>query len=150
MDSFVQNVVPRELQELLDLETRLEAQAREMETRLSGLKDIDLLLTLARVKLQLCLALMRAGPGRGATDRGEDPAVEIGEKASTALRLVDGLLSENISEDQAGIVQATPLFAEFREVARRVPRRRRRGLRRDPRHRREKEAGSSPGPWSPP
>ena len=108
MDSSVQNIVPRELQELRDLEARLESQAREMETRFSGLKDIDLLLTLARVKLRLCLAFMRRGP--------EKMAAEIGEKASAALRIVDGLLSENISEDQAGIVQASPLFEELRKT----------------------------------
>ncbi len=105
MDFSPQRVLPQELRELLDREAGLDAEARDMEKRLSGLKDIDLILTLARVKLQICNALITAHEG--------SPEV-IKEKSSTALRLVDGLLSENISEDQKGIVQASPLFEELR------------------------------------
>lgn len=81
-----------------------------METRLSGLKDIDDILSLALVKLQVCLALMKGGGQAARAER----ARTIAEKASASLRLVDGLLSEYVSEDQRGVVQAGPLFTEFR------------------------------------
>ncbi len=98
----------RETEALVAEETRLEDLARDMETRLSGLKDIDLLLTLARVKLRLCLAMMRTG-GLSAEEAGN-----IGERAATAIRLVESLVSANVSEDQKGIVQASPRFAEVK------------------------------------
>jgi len=110
MDSSLANIVPAEIQHLLDQEARVEIQVRDMETRLSGLKDIDIVLTLALVKLQVCLALMKGGGPAARAERAET----IAEKASASLRLVDGLLAENISEDQKGIVQASPLFTEFR------------------------------------
>ena len=110
VDSSLTNIVPPEIQHLLDQEARLETQVHDMETRLSGLKDIDIVLTLALVKLQVCLALMKE---RGPSARAER-AETIAEKAAAALRLVDGLLAENISEDQKGIIQASPLFTEFR------------------------------------
>ncbi len=93
---------------LLAEEGRLEELARDVEERLSGLKDIDLLLALARVKLTLCLALMkRAGSF-------EELETTIGRRASEAIRIVESLVSQNVSEDQKGIVQASPLFREVK------------------------------------
>ena len=37
------------------------------------------------------------------------------EKSLAALRLVEGLVAENISEDQKGIVQSNPLYARVKE-----------------------------------
>ena len=49
--------------------------------------------------------------------RGEHAGLEeqITAKSLAALRLVEGLLTENISEDQKGIVQANPLYARVRD-----------------------------------
>ncbi|HTP57861.1 MAG TPA: hypothetical protein VMM82_03025, partial [Spirochaetia bacterium] len=78
-----------------------------------GLKDIDLTLTLARVKLQACLAMMKSGRSRS-SGQFENLAVSIGRRAASAIRLVETLASENISEDQKGVVQASPLFSRVR------------------------------------
>ncbi len=53
----------------------------------------------------------RHTPGRRSRDSLQ---TRITETALAALRLVDALLAENISEDQRGSVQARPLYAEFR------------------------------------
>ncbi len=103
----------REVQELLVEEARLEELVRDMDSRLSGLKDIDLTLALVRVKLRLCLALMRKLRPRG-NGGFEDPGISIGRRASSALRLVESLTTQNISEDQKGVVQASPLFGEVK------------------------------------
>jgi hypothetical protein len=103
----------RDIQELLAEETRLEELVRDMDSRLSGLKDINLTLMLARVKLRVCLTLMKKVRPSGS--RGfEELGISIGRRASNALRLVESLTSQNISEDQKGIVQASPLFTDVR------------------------------------
>jgi hypothetical protein len=104
----------REAQELLAEEARLEELAQDMDSRLSGLKDIDLILTLARVKMQACLLMMKKARtgGKGF----ESLAASIGNRASGAIRLVESLTSQNVSEDQKGIVQASPLFGEVRSL----------------------------------
>lgn len=103
------------VRELLAEEARLEELAQDLDSRLSGLKDIDLTLTLARVKLQACLAMMKKAR-RGETAEFENLAAVIGRRASSALRLVDSLTSANISEDQKGMVQASPLFADVKAL----------------------------------
>ncbi len=64
------------------------------------------MLSLASVRLSLALELLKA--------HSPETASEARDKALGALRLVDGLLSENISLDQQGIVQASPGYAEVR------------------------------------
>jgi len=103
-------------QELFAEEGRLEELARDMDTRLSGLKDIDLLLELARVKLRLCLALMKRAGSREPGASFEDLETTIGRRAFAAIRIVDSLVSQNISEDQRGIVQESALFAEVKSL----------------------------------
>ena len=101
--------------ELLAEEARLEGAARDMDSRLSGLKDIDLLLALARVKLRLCLAMMKRAEGRGRSSF-ESLEVPVGRRAASAIRIVESLVSQNVSEDQHGIVQTSPLFAETKRL----------------------------------
>ncbi len=115
MDSSLQYSIDLEEQQLSEEESRLEEEARIVESSLSGLKDIGLLLGLARVKLSLCLLLMRRmARVAGRQDQGGARA-KISEKALAALRIVEGLLSENVSEDQKGVVQADPLYREVIE-----------------------------------
>ena len=114
MDSSIQGLLSIEIQKMLGEESRLEEEIRAIEESLSGLRDIDLLLSLARTKLSLCLQLMKQ------LARGADPTARealqgaVTEKALGALRLVEGLLAENVSEDQKGIVQANPLYAQVK------------------------------------
>ena len=105
MDTLPQDLLTAEIQALGAEELRLESEVRRTEESLSGLRDIDLVLSLAAAKLSLCVQLMRTAP---------PPAEQITEKSLSALRLMEGLLSENISEDQKGIVQANPLYAKVR------------------------------------
>jgi hypothetical protein len=97
-------------QELLAEEASLEGIVRDMDSRLSGLKHIDLILGLARVKLQLCLAMMKKTQTRRSSF--EDLDISIGRRAASAIRLVESLVSQNVSEDQKGIVQESPAFAQ--------------------------------------
>ena len=105
-----------EIQELLVEEARQEGLARDMDSRLSGLKDIDLLLSLARTKLRLCLSLMKRAGDRGGGASFEELEGTIGRRASAAVRIVESLVSQNISEDQKGIVQASPLFPQVKAL----------------------------------
>ena len=95
------------LQGLLDQEARLEAELQRVEESLSGLRDIDLVLSLAAAKLTVCVEMLRH-PREGMSRL-------VREKAQAALRLVEGLQAENLSEDQRGAVQADPRYAEVRE-----------------------------------
>jgi len=105
MDTLPQDLLTAEIQALGAEELRLESEVRRTEESFSGLRDIDLVLSLAAAKLSICVRLMRTAP---------PPAEQITEKSLSALRLVEGPLSENISEDQKGIVQANPQYAEVR------------------------------------
>lgn len=116
MEKLPQDLLTLEIQELRAEESRREDEARTVRESLSGLRDIDLLLSLAGTKLSLCIRLLetlaagRAGAGAEETGR------EVTEKSLAALRLVEGLLAENISEDQKGIVQANPLYTRVKEL----------------------------------
>jgi hypothetical protein len=116
MDTIPESVLALETRRLAEEESRLEEEARALETRLSGLRDIGLVLRLAGVKLSLCLRLM--GPANDPSRADERAALEarITEASLGALRLVDGLLAENVSEDQRGVVQADPLYARFKSL----------------------------------
>jgi hypothetical protein len=112
MDSLPQDVFAIRTRDLLQEEARLAEQVRDTEERFSGMRDIDATLGLARTRLTLCLHLMsRIRPGMDTGER-DELAATISEKGGAALRLVEGLVSENISEDQRGIIQANPLFTE--------------------------------------
>ena len=97
------------LQLLLEEEGRLEGELRRLEESLSGLRDIDLVLSLASARLAVCVEVM-------ATPSLRQPwAGRITEKARSALRLVESLVAENVSEDQRGIIQSDPRYAEVRQ-----------------------------------
>ncbi len=115
MDAFLQERRAAEIQALRAEETRREAEVRRTEESLSGLRDIDLVLSLAEAKLSLCVLLMKTlSPGTTPAPIRNSLETEITEKSLSALRLVEGLLSENISEDQKGIIQSNPLYARVR------------------------------------
>jgi hypothetical protein len=107
METLPHNLLTAEIQSLRAEESRLEEDVRLTEESLSGLRDIDLVLSLAATKLALCVQLMKTVSTPAAQE-------EITRTSLAALRLVEGLLSENISEDQKGIVQSNPLYPRVR------------------------------------
>jgi hypothetical protein len=109
VDASLQHVLSLEAQELFAEEARLELIVRRTEEELSGLRDIDAILRLSAVKLSLCLNLMK----RRDVEQREQT---IAEKALAALRLVESLLAENVSEDQRGLIQQDPRYAEVRAL----------------------------------
>jgi len=93
---------------LLQQEARLAGEVRRLEESLSGLRDIDLVLSLEAARLAVCVEVM------GAPSVREEWGDRLQEKARSALRLVESLQAENVSEDQRGVVQADPRFDEVR------------------------------------
>ena len=114
MASSLQSLREQEIAELSAEEMRLDDQVRSMAEGLSGLKDIDLVLTLARVKLDLCIRLMAGIASRAGSAEGEAARKSVSEKAFSALRLVEGLAAENVSEEQKGLISREPLFDEVK------------------------------------
>src|SRR5271157_543000 len=116
MSTSLQDLLSIETRTLLEEESRLANAVRGMEESLSGLRDIDLVLSLAGIRLSLCLQLLKR------ITRRVDPAARqeleemITEKSLSALRLVEGLLAENISEDQKGIIQANSLYPNVKNL----------------------------------
>jgi hypothetical protein len=123
MSSSLQDSYDAGFARLSAREQALEAKARDMDARLSGLKDIDVLLSLIETKLSLALLMMGRAAGFGAA--GNAPALEepgherletgIRDKALSAFGLLEGLLSEDISEDQKNAVSEDPRFAPVKE-----------------------------------
>jgi len=97
------------LHSLLEREARLEGELRRLQESLSGLRDIDLVLGLAAVRLAVCMEVMASPSLR------EEWSARITGKARSALRLVESLLAENVTEDQRGIVQSDPRYVEVRQ-----------------------------------
>jgi hypothetical protein len=109
MNAGIRDALSLEAEKLAAEEARLETLVRTTEQDLAGLRDIDAILSLAAAKLSLCLNLMK----RPASEERE-PA--IAEKARAAIRLVEGLLAENVSEDQKGLVREGPRYAAVRSL----------------------------------
>jgi hypothetical protein len=112
MTSSVQDPLSAAVTALCQEEETLEAKAAEMDAALSGLKDLDVLLRLAEVKLECCLCMMRM-IARG--DAPEELRGRVSEKALSALAIVEGLLTENVSEDQKDAVSQDPRYAPVKE-----------------------------------
>jgi hypothetical protein len=116
MNTSLQDLLSIETRALLEEESRLANAVRGMEESLSGLRDIDLVLSLAGTRLSLCLQLLKRITGRADTAARQELEETITEKSLSALRLVEGLLAENISEDQKGIIQANPLYLNVKNL----------------------------------
>jgi hypothetical protein len=117
MNSLPEELFRSETRRLLDEEARLDAEVRDAESRFSGLRDIDAVLSLARSRLALSLQYMRrlAAHASALPERDELRAA-IAEKGLSAIRLVESLLLENISEDQKGVIEANPRFSEVKAL----------------------------------
>ena len=100
-------VLDAELQRLLAEEERLEAGAHAQSFAASGLKDLDGELAIVEVQLRLALRLMQAAqPEHG----------RIRARALRAARRLEELQEENLSEEQRGLVAASPGYARVREL----------------------------------
>lgn len=104
VDGSLQAAADRDIARLSQDEARLDERVRAMAVEYGGLKDIDLVLELARTRLSLCTLLLRR-PGRGGADRERAASM-----ARAGLRLIEGLAAENVSEDQRGLVMQGPGF----------------------------------------
>jgi hypothetical protein len=96
---------------LSEEETALEVRCADIDTRLSGLKDLDLLLKLVDIKLTLCLRMME----RIGSTNADEVKEKISMKALSAFGLMESLMSENISEDQKEAVLEDPLFSPVKQ-----------------------------------
>jgi hypothetical protein len=96
---------------LAEEESRLAAAVRDTEERYSGLRDLDAVLSLAGARLRRALHLLRRSPPR------EEERALIAKLGRAALAPVESLVTENLSEDQRGEIQARRLFAEVRSLA---------------------------------
>jgi hypothetical protein len=96
-----------ELERLLAEVERLEAGARSQAFAVSGLKDLDGELAIVEVQLHLALRLMQAARPEHA---------RIRAVALRAARRLEELQEENLSEEQRGLVVASPGYARVREL----------------------------------
>jgi hypothetical protein len=112
MSSSIRDPRSADLESLLTQEQALAAKAADMDAVYAGLKDLDVMLGLAEVRLRLCLHMMDR------LARGEAPEgtrESISEKALSAMGIVDALLAENLSEDQKDAVSRDPRFSPVKE-----------------------------------
>ena len=114
MSTSLQDLLSIETRALLEEESRLANAVRGMEEGFSGLKDIDLVLSLAATRFSLCLQLLKRITGRPDPAARQELEEMITEKSLSALRLVEGLLAENVTEDQKGIVQESSLYQKVK------------------------------------
>jgi hypothetical protein len=114
VDTNLRDSFSAALEELSGQEAALESSAREANARLSGLKDLDVLLRLARIKISLCLLMMERISGADVT--GEDLPSQVRRRAYDAFAIIEGLMGENISEDQKGQIQKDPMFPPLKEA----------------------------------
>jgi hypothetical protein len=96
-----------ELERLLAEVERLEIGARSQAFAVGGLKDLDFELAVVQAELRLALRLMQAARPKH---------TPIREVALRAARRLDELQEENLSEEQRGLVAASPGYARVREL----------------------------------
>jgi hypothetical protein len=110
--------LPRDpqLESLLVEEGRLSERMAAESFAYSGLKDLDSALELIAVKLSIALhqmeSLAREPPPPAERQRQELAAGRAGE----AVRLLEELLSDNLSEDQKSAVTESPGYGRVREL----------------------------------
>lgn len=106
------------LREHGEAEEALERQVEELAGSASGLVDIDLTLRLVTAKLSWCLhalTALSASPSSQADSRATLRA-EAARRAAAALKLLEGLASANVSEDQRGQWRSGPAWEHAKEL----------------------------------
>ena len=106
----------KKLEEQLAREAILEKKQNALEQDYSGLKDIDDRYALISQKLKISIAIVDRIGSR-------HPGEEIlklrdlaRDKAREAVRLIDDLISTNISEDQKELILKAPGYKEARDL----------------------------------
>ena len=112
MDTTPRDSLSIQIERLRAEQARQELELRDLEEKAGGARDVEATLALAEARFALCLALMKRIAARSADT--EELQNEVSQCALSAVRLVEGLLTETISEDQRGIIQAHPAYARFR------------------------------------
>jgi hypothetical protein len=109
--------LPRDaaLEALLEQEGRLEERMGAEAFAYSGLKDLDAALELTAVKLSIALHLLEALARELPPSEQRHQELAAG-RAAEALRLLEELLSENLSEDQKNAVTESPGYSRVREL----------------------------------
>ncbi len=115
MDSPVQSALDRDIDRLSGEEAALDQRVRAMAEGFGGLKDIDLVLSLAKARLELCTLLLQR-LARAPEDSRDADRAAVTAKAHAALRLVEALAAENVSEDQREMVCRGPGFDGVKEA----------------------------------
>jgi len=114
MDQALQPFEDPILTGLLDRERNLQTAVNEMDRSLSGLRDVDLTLQLAAVRLEVANRLLEA-TRLGQTDpRAEERLRPIRDRAGSALRCLEELRASNVSEEQKSEVFQGPRYAELK------------------------------------
>jgi hypothetical protein len=96
-----------ELERLLAEEQRLQADAQAQTFAASGLKDLDGELAIVEVQLRLAMRLMQAS---------HPDHAQVRVRALQAARRLEELQEENLSEEQRGLITASPGYARVREL----------------------------------
>jgi len=102
-------------EELAEREQALEAQIAEEEQSYAGLKDLDAVLSLVKLKLQISLRLVehieRERPGQES-----ELYLAARTRARESLRLLEELNRTNVSLDQEEVIRDDPGYQEAREL----------------------------------
>ena len=111
MDFPVEEQWASVLRNLQNEEESLEAEVRYDERTYSGLKNIDSVLRLARVKLDMALEILDILAANN-TPRKESLKEMAQQRARDAVLLMEELLSAAVSLDQKGVLTDSPLYTE--------------------------------------
>ncbi len=101
-------------------ERLLESEKSSLAARLSGLKDVSVEFQLARTKLEMSLTLLESLPRNRDSSAFQKMTDIARKKARQAVRIVDELQSETLSEDQKDSIREYPEYREIKELISRL------------------------------
>ena len=104
------------LKGMREKEDELEKANEIQETAYSGLKDIGSLLELVQIKFQIALLLIDNMPAKRESSVYGEMEEMARDRTQRAVRILDELAHENISEDQKEILAKDPAYKEAREL----------------------------------
>ena len=108
------------VRELEARESVLERERRSHAESYSGLKDLDIELELARVKLKIALQLVEVIPLVRDSAHFQGLQSRAQRKAREASSVLEGLLAANVSEEQRSLIRESPDYLEAAELLKRL------------------------------
>ncbi len=108
------------VRELEARESVLERERRNYAESYSGLKDLDIELELARVKLKIALQLVEVIPLVRDSAHFQSLQSRAQKKAREASAVLGDLLAVNVSEEQRTLIRESPLYLEAAELLKRL------------------------------